>query len=149
MPGAYCNLLYHLVFSTKERRALIDPALKPRLREYVRGILREQKGELLEMDGVADHVHLLVRLHPVHAVADALRLIKANSSKWINEASRQGPKFAWQEGYAAFTVSQSQMLRVLKYIRGQEAHHRRIDFRSELIKLLRRNGIEFDEQYLL
>jgi putative transposase len=149
MPGAYCNLLYHLVFSTKERRALIDPALKPQLREYVRGILREQKGELLELDGVADHVHLLVRLHPALALADALRLMKANSSKWINETSRQAPRFAWQEGYAAFTVSQSPMLRVLKYIRGQESHHRRIDFRSELVKLLRRNGIQFDEQHFL
>jgi putative transposase len=148
MSGAYCNLLYHLVFSTKDRRPLIDPKTKLRLREYTRGIVREEEGELLELDGVADHVHLLVRLHPTRAVADALRIIKANSSKWLNETSRRGPKFAWQEGYAAFTVSQSQVPRLLAYIRGQEKHHRRIDFRSELVALLRRSGVAFEDRYL-
>ena len=149
MPGAYCNLLYHLVFSTKERRPFIAPAIKPRLQEYVRGILKREEGELLEFDGVADHVHLLVRLHPAFAVADALRTIKANSSKWMNETARRGPRFAWQESYAAFTVSQSQVPRLLTYIRGQETHHRRVDFRSELMALLRRNRIAFEERYLL
>jgi REP element-mobilizing transposase RayT len=85
MPGAYSNLLYHLVFSTKERRPLIAASMKPRLREYVRGIVRSEKGELLEFDGAEDHVHLLVRLHPARAIADTLRMIKANSSKWMNE----------------------------------------------------------------
>jgi putative transposase len=149
MPGARSNLLYHLVFSTKERRPLIDPKMKPRLREYIRSIVREQKGELLELDGVADHVHLLVRLHPTRAVADSLRLVKANSSKWLNETIGRGPKFAWQEGYAAFTVSQSQVPRLLAYILGQEKHHRRADFRSELVALLRKNGVAFEDRYLL
>jgi REP element-mobilizing transposase RayT len=149
MPGAYCNLLYHFVFSTKERRPLIASAIKPRLREYIRGILKEHEGELLELDGVADHVHLLVRLHPACAVADALRMIKANSPKWMNETAGHEPRFAWQEGYAAFTVSQSQVPRLLTYIRGQEKHHRRVDFRSVLIALLRRNWIAFEERYLL
>jgi putative transposase len=149
MPGAYCNLLYHLVFSTKERRPLIAETMKPRLQEYVRGILKNEGGELLELDGVADHVHLLVRLHPAKAVADALRVIKANSSRWANQTYRRGPTFAWQEGYAAFTVSESQMPRLLSYIRNQEKHHRQLDFRSELVQLLRRNGVAFDERYLL
>jgi putative transposase len=150
MPGAYCNLVYHLVFSTKDRRPSIAPALKPRLREYIRGIMREEEGELLEFNGVADHVHLLVRLHQTRAVADALRTIKANSSKWLNETIEQRrPRFAWQEGYAAFTVSQSQVSLLLTYIRGQEKHHRRVDFRGELAALLRRNGIAFEDRYLL
>jgi putative transposase len=149
MPGAYCNLLYHLVFSTKERRPLIAETMKPRLQEYVRGILKNEGGELLELDGVADHVHLLVRLHPAKAVADALRVIKANSSRWANQTYRRGPTFAWQEGYAAFTVSESQMPRLLSYIRNQEKHHRQLDLRSELVQLLRRNGVAFDERYLL
>jgi putative transposase len=149
MPGAYCNLLYHLVFSTKDRRPLINPKMKPRLREYVRGIVREEEGELLEFDGVSDHVHFLVRLPPTRAVADALRMIKANSSKWINERDRHGPRFAWQEGYAAFTVSQSQVPRLLIYIRGQEKHHRKLDFRTELVALLRRNGVAFEDRYLV
>jgi putative transposase len=149
MPGAYCNLLYHLVFSTKERRPLIAETMKPRLQEYVRGILKNEGGELLELDGVADHVHLLVRLHPAKAVADAPRVIKANSSMWANQTYRRGPTFAWQEGYAAFTVSESQMPRLLSYIRNQEKHHWQLDFRSELVQLLRRNGVAFDERYLL
>ena len=120
MPGSYSNLVYHLVFSTKERRPSLSQELKPRLREYIRGIVREENGELLEFDGVADHVHILVRLHPARAVAETVRTIKANSSKWINEAFEMGPRFAWQEGYAAFTVSQSQVPRLLVYIRGQE-----------------------------
>jgi putative transposase len=149
MPGAYCNLLYHLVFSTKERRPLISSAMKPRLLDYLGGIVRGEGGELLEINTVADHAHLLVRLHPSRAVADMLRHIKANSSKWANERFRRGPTFAWQEGYAAFTVSQSQIPRLLAYIQEQEEHHQKRDFRRELISLLRRNGIAFDERYLL
>jgi putative transposase len=148
MAGAYCNLLYHLVFSTKERRPLISPAIKPRLQDYIGGIVRGEDGELLEINVVADHAHPLVRLHPARAVADMLRLIKANSSKWVKEQFR-GPAFAWQEGYAAFTVSQSQVPRILAYIRGQEEHHRKRDFRHELVVLLRRNEIAFEERYLL
>jgi putative transposase len=149
MAGAYCNLLYHLVFSTKERRPLISAAMKPRLLDYVGGIVRSEGGELLEINAVPDHVHLLVRLHPTRAVADMLRIIKANSSKWANEKFHRGPAFAWQNGYAAFTVSQSQVPRLVPYIRGQEEHHRKRDFRRELIALLRRNEIECDEHYLL
>jgi REP element-mobilizing transposase RayT len=149
MPGAYCNLLYHLVFSTKERRPLISSAMKPRLQDYIGGIVRGEQGDLLEINAVADHAHLLARLHPARAVADMLRLIKGNSSKWANETFRRGPTFAWQEGYAAFTVSQSQVPRILAYIRGQEEHHQKHDFRRELVSLLRRNGVAFEERYLL
>jgi putative transposase len=149
MPGAHCNLLYHLVFSTKERRPLISAAMKSRLHDYIGGIVRGEKGELLEINSVADHSHLLVRLPPTRAVADMLRLIKGSSSKWANETFRRGPTFAWQEGYAAFTVSQSQVPRLLVYLRGQEEHHRKRDFRRELVALLRRNGIAFEESYLL
>jgi putative transposase len=149
MAGAYCNLLYHILFSTKGRRPLISPAMKPRLHDYIGGIVRGEDGDLLEINSVADHLHLLVRLHPTRAVADLLRLIKSNSSRWANEKFRRGPSFAWQEGYAAFTVSHSQVPRLVAYIRGQEAHHRKRDFRRELVSLLRRNGIAFEEHYLL
>jgi len=149
MAGSYCNLLYHLVFSTKERRPLISAAMKPRLQDYIGGILRGEDGELLEMNAVADHAHLLVRVHPTRSISEMLRLIKANSSRWVNETFRQGPPFSWQEGYAAFTVSQSQVPRLLAYIRRQEEHHWKRDFRRELVSLLRRNGIAFEERFLL
>ena len=149
MAGAYCNLLYHFLFSTKGRRPLITPAMQRRLHDYIGGIVRGEDGDLLEINSVADHMHLAVRLHPTRAVADVVRLIKSNSSKWANEEFRSRSKFAWQEGYAAFTVSQSQAPRLLAYIRGQEEHHRKQGFRGELVTLLRRNGIVFDERYLL
>ncbi len=149
MPGTYCNLLYHIVFSTKERRPLVSPAMKPRLQDYLGAIVRGEEGELLEVNVVADHAHLLLRVHPARAVADMLRLIKANSSKWVNQTFRREPTFAWQEGYSAFTVSQSQVPRLVTYIRGQEEHHQKRDFRRELVSLLRRNGIAFEERYLL
>jgi putative transposase len=149
MPGAYTNLLYHFVFSTKDRSPSIGPAMKARLYEYVEGIVRGERGRLLEINGSSDHVHLLVNLRPTLAVADALRLIKANSSKWANETFPNAPQFAWQEGYAAFTVSKSQAPRLRAYIQGQEEHHRKLDFRTELIALLRRHEIDFEEEYLL
>jgi putative transposase len=149
MPGTYCNLLYHLIFSTKDRRPLISATLKPRLLDYIGGIVRGEHADLLEINTVADHAHLLLRISPARPVADIIRLIKANSSRWVNETFRQGPRFAWQDGYAAFAVSQSQVPRQLSYIRGQEEHHRKRDFRRELVALLRRNGVAFDERFLL
>jgi putative transposase len=148
MPGSYTQLLYHFVFSTKERRPLIDASLKEPLYDYIGGIVRGMKHcDLLEIGGVADHVHMLVRLHPSIAVADALRVYKTNSSKWANEQRQKG-WFEWQEGYAAFTVSQSQVAVLRAYILNQEPHHRRRGFRSELITLLKKHGIKFEERYL-
>jgi REP element-mobilizing transposase RayT len=123
--------------------------MKPRLYAYLGGIVRGEAGELLEINGVADHVHLLVRIRPTRAVADVLRVIKANSSKWANETFRGGPRFTWQEGYGAFTVSQSQVPRLIAYIQGQEEHHRKLAFRTELVALVRRNGVAFEERDLL
>lgn len=148
MPGSYTQLLYHIVFSTKERRSLIDARLKEPLYDYMGGIVRGMnKCDLLEIGGVADHVHVLVRLHPTIAVADAVRVLKTNSSKWANEQRQKG-WFEWQEGYAAFTVSQSQVDRLSAYILNQEQHHRRRGFRSELMTLLKKHEIQFEEQYL-
>jgi putative transposase len=133
MPGSYTQLLDHIVFSTKERRPLIDAQLNEQLYNYMRGIVRGMKKcNLLEIGGVADHVHMLVRLHPSIAVADAVRVYKANSSKWANENTGRKGWFEWQEGYAAFTVSQSQVAVLTAYILNQEPHHRRRGFRSEL-----------------
>jgi REP element-mobilizing transposase RayT len=148
MSGAYTNLLYHLVFSTKNRRPLIGARMKKPLHDYMGGIVRGEKGELLEINGVADHVHMLVRLRPTVAVADAIRVYKATSTKWANKEFGDGPRFEWQEGYAAFTVSQSQVPRLLAYIQKQEEHHRKRNFRSELVQLLKRHGIAFEDRYL-
>jgi REP element-mobilizing transposase RayT len=147
MPGTYTKLMYHLVFSTKKRLPLITGEIRGELFRYLHGIVRGEGGSVLAVNGMNDHVHLLVRWKPTVALADLLRKLKANSSKWANEKLRYR-KFGWQDGYSAFTVSQSQVQRVKNYIRNQEQHHRRSDFKRELIDLLERHEVEYDKRYL-
>src|SRR6478672_3982864 len=109
MPQSFACLHYHLIFSTKNREPLLPAELRPRLFEYFGGILRAHGGCLVAAGGVEDHVHLLVRLSREMSVAEALRLLKSNSSKWIHDTQAGPSAFAWQAGYAAFTVSLSQM----------------------------------------
>ena len=123
MPQTYCQLLYHVVFGTKNRRASIDDDLRSRLHSYVGGVVREMQGNPLAINGITDHVHLLFSLPPSMSVAAALRVIKTNSSKWVHE-THPHKSFAWQSGYAAFTVSQSKRETVARYILRQEEHHR-------------------------
>lgn len=112
MSGTYTNLLYHIVFSTKNRFPFITSGLKDDLYAYIGGIIRGEDGILLEIGGMPDHVHLLVKFKPISSVSDMLRKIKANSSKWVNETHASARKFGWQDGFAAFTVSESQAPRV-------------------------------------
>jgi REP-associated tyrosine transposase len=148
MPSTYTNLLYHIVFSTKDRRPFINPKLRAELHPYMGGIILDAGGEPLEIGGVEDHVHLLVKLPADLAVSDALRLIKSNSSKWAGERSDLVRTFAWQTGYSAFTVSKSQVASVRKYIKNQEQHHRRLPFKQELVSLLEKHEIDYDRRYL-
>ncbi len=149
MAGTFSRLLYHVVFSTKYRTPFIDPKVRTELYPYLEGIVRNLGGWLLALGGMPDHVHLLIRLKPDMPVSDLVRDLKANSSKWIHEQKGLPADFAWQKGYAAFTVSESQEGAVRSYIRNQEKHHRRITFEEELVSLLRKHGIEFDPTYLL
>jgi REP element-mobilizing transposase RayT len=148
VPQSFACLYYHLVFSTKGREPLLAADLRARLFEYVGGILRAHGGCLVAAGGVEDHVHLLAGLSREMAVAEALRLLKANSSKWVREAAAGPAAFAWQTGYAAFTVSRSRMGAVKTYLARQEEHHRTQSFQDEYRALLRRHGIEVDERYL-
>jgi REP element-mobilizing transposase RayT len=149
MASTFANLIYHIVFSTKNRVPSITPNLKDGLYDYLGGIVRSEGGILLEIGGVADHVHLLAKLKPVLAVADALRTIKANSSRWVNDEKNPRERFEWQVGYAALSVSESQVAAVRRYIQRQEEHHKKVSFRDELVALLEKNGIPYDERYLL
>ncbi len=147
MPNTYTNLLFHIVYSTKYRKPLIQPSWQDELYGYMGGIIRAEKGVLLVAGGIEDHVHLLAKLPPTIAVSDMLRLIKANSSKWANERSDVS-YFEWQAGYGAFSVSESNVPSVRKYIDSQDAHHRKQSFRDEYLALLRRHNIEFEERYV-
>jgi REP element-mobilizing transposase RayT len=141
MAHSYTNLLYHIVYATKERRPLIDDEFQPRLYDYVGGAIRGLKGTSLEIGGVEDHVHILAKLPPTIAVADFLEKLKANTSKWAKSVRRG---FGWQEGYGAFSVSESQVGRVRNYMQNQREHHARVSFRDELIALLEAHGVKYD-----
>jgi REP element-mobilizing transposase RayT len=147
MPNTYTNLLYHIVFSTKDRKPLITVDLQEELYKYIGGLIRAEGGVQLEIGGVADHIHILAKFKPAIAVADMLNKIKANSSKWAHEKKHRF-EFGWQLGYAAFTVSESQVEHVCQYIRNQEEHHRRQSYQEEFVALLERHGVEYDPRYL-
>ncbi len=143
---SYTNLLYHIVFATKKRHPFITDELRPELHKYLGGTARGLRGIALEVGGVSDHVHVLAKIKPTVAVAEFIKQLKANSSGWANKMTHG--RFAWQERYGAFTVSESQVEKVRAYIRNQEAHHRRASFEDEFKALLKAHGIEFDERYL-
>jgi REP element-mobilizing transposase RayT len=148
MAGTYTKLYYHIVFSTKNRQPLISPAIEDELHKYICGIIRNIGGSWIEINGAADHVHILAIIPAKISLSDALRTIKANSSKWLRETKPDCVKFAWQDGYSAFTVSTSQVDGVRQYIRDQKNHHRERDFRAELLALLHKHGVEYDERYI-
>lgn len=136
------------MFSTKHRAPFISADLEEELHKYVSGIVRGLDGSCLEVNGMPDHLHLLATLPPKISLSDALRSIKAGSSKWIHDTKPAHQMFAWQDGYAAFTVSTSQVDPVQRYIRNQKQHHQRRDYKSELLGLLKKNKVEFDERYI-
>jgi putative transposase len=147
MPSTYLSLHYHLVFGTRSREPFIGDEWGGRLHDYLGGTIRGLGGFPEAVGGVADHVHLLIGLKATHCLADVLRELKKASSAWVhNEIKMHG--FAWQEGYAAFTISATACDVVRKYISDQPEHHRVKSFREELIAMLDKAGIEYDVKYL-
>lgn len=148
MGHTFTNNLIQATFSTKGRVPWIDESIRPDLYAYMGGTLRGMKAPPLSLNGIADHVHVLFRLPPVLSLSDAMRDLKANASKWVHEKCPRHGDFAWQEGYAAFSVSASQLPVVQAYIENQEAHHRKTSFKEELIALLEKHGMEYDVRYI-
>lgn len=147
MASTFTKLLYHIVYSTKHRQPLIVPALRDDLYDYIGGIIRGEGGVLIEIGGIADHVHIVARFKTEPSVAQMIKTIKAKSSKCVNELPGRVDRFSWQVGYGAFTVSASQLPRLIRYVRNQEEHHRTVTFEEEFIVLLKRHKIECDERY--
>lgn len=148
MPRTYSQILLHIVFSTKHRTPWITADIAERLYPYMGGIVRAEKGVLYDIGGVEDHVHIYIRWRPDATVSDLMRAVKASSSKWIHDTFTKHAAFAWQEGYSVFSVSKSQEGAVKAYIAGQREHHKKEDFKSELLRMLRLHEIEFDEKYV-
>jgi putative transposase len=147
MPSTYVSLYYHIVFGTKDREPLIAPEWRARFHEYLGGTIRGLDGSAEGVGGMGDHVHLLIGLKASHCLADVVRELKKASSTWVREDAGWRA-FAWQEGYAAFTVSATSRRAVQGYIENQQEHHRKKSFREELVEFLDKAEIKFDAKYL-
>jgi REP element-mobilizing transposase RayT len=147
MASTFLSLHYHIVFSTKERRPFIREAWRANLHEYLGGTICGLGGIPEIIGGVEDHVHLLIGLKATHCLADFMRDLKRASSNWIAENHEK--QFAWQDGYAAFTVSVSNCEVVREYIQNQPEHHRKTSFQDELVRLLEKHGVKYDAKFLL
>lgn len=148
MANTYTQIYIHIVFSVKGRQNLIRKEWKEELFKYICGIVNGKKQKVYAIGGMSDHIHILVSIKPDIALSDLVKDIKANSSKWINEKSYLKGKFEWQEGFGAFSYSQSQLDAVIAYINNQEQHHQKKTFKEEYIEMLQKFKIQYDEKYL-
>src|SRR5579864_5553785 len=145
MSHTYVQNVIHLVFSTKDRRKTIAAEFQPKLWAYSAGICKKQGIFVHAIGGMGDHVHFLIQVPATLDLAKAVLTIKSNSSRWANE---EGHTLAWQQGYAAFSVSASIVPDVVRYIQNQEAHHRKMSFDEEFVALLKKHGVEFDPKFV-
>ncbi len=147
MPQSLSRVLIHLVFSTKHREPLIAPDVQPQLHGYIVGILENLQSPSIQTGGVADHVHILFALHRTASQSQIVEAVKTGSSKWMKSDAGVA-NFAWQAGYGAFSIGESQVDAVVQYIRNQEEHHRKITFQDEYRKFLEKYQIPYDEKYV-
>ncbi len=148
MSHTCTKFLVHVVFSTKERQPLLSDDVRTRVFAYLGGIVREIRGKAVTIGGMSNHVHALVQLPSDVSPAEAVRTLKSNSSRWIHETWPEMKDFSWQTGYGAFSVSESIKPELIAYIEHQPEHHKRRDFRAEVLALLQKHGIAADEKYL-
>jgi putative transposase len=148
MANTYSQIYVQLVFAVSGRQSLIGREWKDELYKYITGIVRNKGQKLLAINGVADHIHILLNIQPNIAFSELVRDIKANSSRWVNEKRLVRGKFQWQEGFGAFSYSLSQLGEVIRYIENQEAHHAVNTFKDEYLKYLDRFEVDFDPKYV-
>lgn len=148
MANAFTNLQYHLVFSTKHRKNIILDRFREDLYSYIGGIIRSEKGKIIRIGGTINHIHILADFSKSNTISNMLQQIKGSSSKWLNKKKLLPYRFGWQSGYAAFTVSESMVDIVSRYIENQALHHKNMTFKYEYIKLLEKHGIEYDKNLL-
>ncbi len=146
MPQSLTFILIHVIFSTKDRRPVLDEAVRSGLHAYLATVARDAGCECYRAGGVADHVHLAVRLHPTKSLAKFAGEVKASSSRWLKMQGVE--KFAWQRGYGAFSVSPADAGALIRYIEQQEAHHRRRSFEDEMRAFFEKYHVAFDERYV-
>jgi REP element-mobilizing transposase RayT len=148
MANTFSQIYIQTVFAVSGRESLIKPAFKEELYKYMTGIIRNQKQKLIAINGMPDHVHILIGLRPAMALADLIQQIKVDSTHFINKRKLLHGRFNWQEGYGAFSYGHSQLDTIIRYIQNQEKHHVRQSFKSEYMSLLRKFDIGFEEKYV-
>lgn len=148
MSNTYTQLYIHCVFAVKYREAIIQLEWEERLHKYITGIVQNNGHKLIAINSVQDHIHLFIGIDPKQSLSDLMRLIKGDSSEFINKEKLTKRKFSWQEGYGAFSNSRSQIDAVVKYIENQKQHHLKKTFRDEYLEILRDYEIDYNEKYI-
>ena len=149
MPNTYSQIYLHYVFSPKYRRALIKPDFEQELYKYITGIVKKMDQQMIRINGMPDHCHLLIRLRPSLSPSKLIQAVKSNSSSWINKKGFLRDNFNWQTGGGIFSVSHKNIPGLINYIDNQKEHHKKVTFQDEYRKLLKHYGIEFKDDYLL
>ncbi|MEQ8416274.1 MAG: IS200/IS605 family transposase [Imperialibacter sp.] len=148
MPNTYTQIHLQIVFAVKYRQGLIEKAWKDDLYKYITGTIQSYDHKMLAINGVEDHIHILIGMRPTQSLSDLLQDIKSGSSKWINDNKLTKRKFAWQEGYGAFSYSKSHVPNVIRYIHNQEEHHRKKTFLEEYEEFLKKFEVDYDRRYI-
>lgn len=148
MANTFSQIYIQTVFAVDGRLSLIRPDFKENLYKYITGIVRNKKQKLISINGMQDHIHILIGLRPAMALADLVHDVKANSSNFINKNKWVRGKFSWQEGYGAFSYGHSQLDTIIRYIENQEKHHRRRSFKDECLAWLKKYEIPFEDKYV-
>jgi len=148
MADTYTKIYVHVVFTVQGRQNLISKQHKDELYKYITGIIQNKKQKMIMINGMPDHIHILIGIKPDIALSDLIRDVKANASSFINEKRWVMGKFSWQEGFGAFSYSHSQLDSVANYIKNQEKHHTRKTFREEYLELLKKFDVEYDPKYI-
>ena len=148
MANSYTQIYIHLIFAVQSRASIIKESFRIDTEQYISKIITRRNSKTISIYCNPDHIHILVGLNPSNTVSDLVRDIKSGSSKWINQEKLVVGRFAWQEGYGAFTYSKSQLDSVCKYILNQPMHHRNVKFKDEYISFLNKYNIDYDEKYL-
>ena len=148
MANTYTQIYIHVIYAVRQRDALISPLWKERLHKYITGIIRNQGHKLLAINTMPDHVHMFIGMKPDGALSDLVRDVKRDSTNFVNQEIRPQRKFAWQEGFGAFSYSHAQIDSVVKYILNQQEHHRRKTFREEYESMLKEFAVEYNARYV-
>ena len=149
MSNTYCQLYVHYVFAVQNRQSLINPEWKESLNQYINRIVDHQAHHLFAINGVSNHIHLLVSMNPKQSPSELMYYLKRCSSIWINKEKLCDGKFSWQEGFGAFSYGKSQIPSLVHYIQNQEAHHQKQTFNDEYLQFLRLFEVDFNPQYIL